>query len=182
MCHASCLMFGEDNLNPLFIEGKKVLEVGSLDMNGSLRKFVEFHNPETYIGIDLEQGQGVDKIVDVSDLIQEFGYSAFDLVISTEVLEHVKDWKKAIHNIKNVTKTGGMVLITTRGPGFPRHDHPADYWRFTLGDIYYTFRDFIILVAQEDWETPGVFIIAIKPSSYKEVDLSDFELMEAPKE
>ena len=47
------------NTFPQYFNGKKVLEVGSLDINGSIRDL--FQNCE-YTGIDLGEGKGVDVI------------------------------------------------------------------------------------------------------------------------
>ena len=42
---------------PIYFAGQKVLEIGSLDINGSIRQF--FSGCE-YIGVDLGEGNGVD--------------------------------------------------------------------------------------------------------------------------
>ena len=62
MCHMSCLEFGKRALFREEIEGKKIIEVGSLNINGSLRDMVIKYNPNSYAGIDLTQGPGVDMI------------------------------------------------------------------------------------------------------------------------
>ncbi|MGC9115947.1 MAG: methyltransferase domain-containing protein [Fervidicoccaceae archaeon] len=31
------------------------------------------------------------------------------MVISTEILEHVQDWRKAVYNMKDVLKKGGYI-------------------------------------------------------------------------
>jgi len=176
MCHVSCLMFGETQLTEAMITNKTVLEVGSKDLNGSLRPLIEEMKPKEYIGVDIEEGRGVDEIVNAEDLIDAFGVGAFDLVVCTELMEHVENWQDVIHNLKGVVKTGGCIILTTRGPGFPKHDFPYDYWRYTVGDILFIFQDMVILRAEDDWETPGVFLLAFKPSGFKEHPLIDYKL------
>ncbi len=41
-----------------------------------------------------------------------FKSNSFDFVLCTEVLEHIKNWKKAISEIKRVTKKNGKVIVT----------------------------------------------------------------------
>lgn len=176
MCNANCILFGALNLKKEEIGGKRVLEVGSLDINGSLRPLVESCNPREYLGIDIVEGPGVDKICKVEDLTEEMGENVFDVVISTEMLEHVKDWRKAVSNLKNICKEGGIILITTRAKGFRYHAYPYDFWRFEMSDMENIFSDCEILVLEKDLSQPGTFIKVRKPKNFNEKDLSDHAL------
>ena len=82
--------------------------------------------PANYVGIDITAGRGVDEVCDVADLVARFGASSFDLVISTEMLEHVYDWPRAVNKMKEVLRPEGVILFTTRSPGFPLHGYPDD--------------------------------------------------------
>jgi SAM-dependent methyltransferase len=54
----------------------------------------------------------------------------FDLLILTEVLEHVPDWESAFSNISRLLKVGGHCVITS--PFFYMlHEEPYDFWRPT---------------------------------------------------
>lgn len=176
MCHSSCIVFGALNLKKVDVEGKKVIEVGSNDVNGSIRSIVTSLNPTEYVGVDLMDGPGVDLICRVEELFNCFEKNSFDLVISTEMLEHVQDWKKAISNIKKICKPGGIIRITTRSYGFPYHPSPEDFWRFELEDMEQIFSDCEILSLERDREFSGVFIKVKKPLKFIENDLSDFKL------
>lgn len=176
MCNATGVLFGALNIKKEEIEGKRVLEVGSLDVNGSLRPLMESYNPKEYLGIDIVKGPGVDKICKVEDLIEEMGKYVFDVVISTELLEHVKDWRKAVSNLKNICKEGGIILITTRAIGFRYHGYPYDFWRFETGDMENIFSDCKILALEKDLAQPGTFIKVKKPKNFNEIDLSDYVL------
>jgi len=158
------------------IEGKRVIEIGSLDANGSLRPLIESYNPKEYVGIDIVKGLGVDRICNVENLVEQMGQNIFNVVISTELLEHVKDWRKAISNIKNVCKEGGIILITTRSIGFPYHGYPHDFWRFEVDDMKNIFKDCEILVLEKDPSSPGVFIKVRKPLNFNETDFLDYAL------
>ena len=41
MCNMACITFGAKALRPAEIEGKRVLEIGSIDVNGTLRPVIE---------------------------------------------------------------------------------------------------------------------------------------------
>ena len=174
MCHAACLDFGARQLTPAEVDGREVLEVGALDVNGSLRGVVQAMQPRRYLGVDLRPGPGVDEICDACDLLARFGEASFDLVVCTEMLEHVRRWREAVHNLKGVLRPGGVLLLTTRSRGFPRHDFPEDCWRFELADCVRIFADLEILTLESDREAPGVLLKALKPGNFREVDLADY--------
>lgn len=176
MCHPSCIVFGAINLTKKDIKGNKILEIGSYDVNGSIRSIIESLNPLEYTGIDILEGPGVDLVCSAENLLNCFPVESFDVVISTEMIEHVKDYKKAISNIKNICTKGGIILLTTRSYGFPYHPSPTDFWRFEIGDMENIFSDCEILVLEKDKEFPGVFIKLRKPEDFKEKDLSDYKL------
>lgn len=175
MCHFSCIIFGAKNLTKEEVRGKKVIEVGSYDVNGSLRPLVKSWEPAEYVGIDIEKGPGVDVICNAEEIVEKFGKESFDIVISTELLEHVRDWRKVISNIKNVCKPNGIILITTRSYGFRFHSFPYDFWRYELEDMKNIFSDCEILVLEKD-QDPGVFVKLKKPNKFVEKDLSGYKL------
>lgn len=95
--------------------GKKVLEVGSLNINGSVREM--FTNCD-YTGIDLAEGDGVD----VVSRAHEFTYpESFDVVISSEMLEHDEHWERSLPQMYDNLKPGGLMVITCAGPKRAEH-------------------------------------------------------------
>jgi SAM-dependent methyltransferase len=178
MCNQSCILFGATHLNGEEIKGKRVLEVGSVDVNGSLRDTVTVLEPREYIGVDIEAGKDVDIVCSAENIIDQFGKESFDAVISTEMLEHVRDWKKVISNIKNIVRPGGVVLLTTRSRGFRYHGFPYDFWRFEEADMDMRdiFSDFNIQALGADHSMPGIMIKAKKPVQFAEKDLSAYAL------
>ena len=75
-------------------EGKRILEVGSKYINGSIRPFIErLMRLKEYIEVDTEPGKFVEVILPAERLVEYFKEESFDVVISTELLEHVRDWR-----------------------------------------------------------------------------------------
>jgi SAM-dependent methyltransferase len=162
------------------VQGKDVLEVGSYNVNGTPRDvFIPF-SPKQYLGVDQGAGPGVDRVLEASNLTLALGENAFDVVISTEMLEHAQHWRQAVSNLKAVTKPGGLLFVTTRGPGFPYHGFPHDHWRFTVEDFKRIFGDMEILDVSKDPEAPGVFLKCRKPVGFRPVDLSKIHVVPAP--
>ncbi|MDY6853489.1 MAG: methyltransferase domain-containing protein [Thermodesulfobacteriota bacterium] len=176
MCLVSCVVFGAKYLSKDEVSKKRIIEVGSYDVNGTIRPIVESWEPAEYLGVDLEEGPGVDLTCNAENLLEIFKKESFDIVISTELIEHVRDWRKVISNLKSICKTDGLILITTRSYGFGYHAYPHDFWRYELEDIQNIFSDCEILALEKDCQAPGVFLKARKPITFHENDLSSFNL------
>ena len=179
--HASVHDFFNNHTTKEMFNLKDILEVGSYDVNGSVRPYVESHQPKSYVGTDFMDGPRVDRVVNAEKLVDEFGEDSFDTVISTEMLEHAENWRECVNQMKAVTRN--LLIITTRGPGFPLHSYPDDWWRYTTDDFKAIFADFDIkvLIPDSDPNSPGVFFIGAK-TSRDPVDLSKIELTPAPKQ
>lgn len=101
----------------------RVLDVGSCDICGSYRDIFRDHR---YIGLDLEPGKNVDMIGGL------YRYPApdnsFDVVISGQTIEHVRDLHRWITELARVLAPCGLCCVI--GPNtFPEHRHPVDCWR-----------------------------------------------------
>ncbi|MBI1974278.1 MAG: methyltransferase domain-containing protein [Candidatus Zambryskibacteria bacterium] len=176
MCHVSCIIFGAKSLSKEEIAGKEVLEAGSYDVNGTLRPLLESYGPKEYVGTDIMHGPGVDIVCDAEDLVKHFGDKKFDVIVSTEMLEHAKDWQQVISNLKNVAKPGAIFLLTTRSYGFAYHAYPHDYWRYEKEDMENIFSDMEILDIEKDKMAPDIFLKLRKPKNFKERKLGDYNL------
>jgi len=174
--HTTVIEFFIKNIKISEFKGKRVLEVGSRYVNGSVRPLIQrFCSPKEYIGVDIEEGKFVDLVLPAEKIVEYFGPESFDVVISAELLEHVKDWRRVINNLKNVVRRGGYIYITTRSRGFGYHGYPYDFWRYEIDDMKKIFSDFDIIVIEKD-PARGVFLKARKPKKYIPNNLSDISL------
>jgi SAM-dependent methyltransferase len=110
---------------PEYFKGTKVLEVGSLNINGSVRQFFE---PDQYIGCDLGEGAGVDIVCRGHEL--PYPNESFDVVISCECFEHDRHWEKTFQKMIDLVRKGGLVIFSCATIGRPEHGttrtSPAD--------------------------------------------------------
>ncbi len=145
-----------------------VLEVGALNVNGSLRPMINhLYGPTHYIGTDMQAGPGVD-VPMVAEVLDAYFQPVFDLVVCTEMLEHCLEWRSALASMANCLKPNGWLLLTTRGPGFPRHDYPADYWRFPVDTMDRILRALNLdgVIEPDHPSTPGVLCLVQKRGNY----------------
>jgi hypothetical protein len=161
--HPSVLDFVQAHLPVSAVAGARVLEVGSFDVNGSVRPWVKSLKPAQYMGVDVSDGPGVDLVVDCERLCETVG-AGWDVVISTEMLEHVADWRVCMEQMVDALAVNGWLLATTRSPGFPYHPFPQDNWRFTRDDIaqIVTALGLAWFLVEDDPQCPGVFVLARK--------------------
>ena len=95
-------------------ENRRVLDVGSLDINGNNRFLFK---GGTYTGIDVGEGRNVDVVT----LAHEYDAQPYDVIISTECFEHDAHYAKSIRNIVRLLTSGGLFLFTCATTGRPEH-------------------------------------------------------------
>ena len=86
-----------------------------------------------YIGCDLE-GNSLADVEYSADGILPIAEGSVDLVLSTQVLEHVADPHAYLTEACRILKTGGKLLISTHGV-WRYHPDPTDYWRWTCDGL-----------------------------------------------
>jgi hypothetical protein len=100
-----------------------VLEAGSLNLNGSAKIF--FDDSE-YIGVDAKNGEDVDWWGVFHEYKEKpFGY--FDIVVTTETLEHDPFWRITLKHMIDMIKLEGTLMISCAGPA--RGPHGTAYWQ-----------------------------------------------------
>jgi len=92
----------------------RVLEIGSLDVNGGLR---HLYPKAHWVGLDFMPGPGVDIVADAAYWTIDHEY---DLVLCAEVLEHAPHWRGVLDT---AIAAGPLVILTCATD--PRAQHGA---------------------------------------------------------
>jgi SAM-dependent methyltransferase len=121
--HESVMEYVESAVTRHGLAPLRTLELGSLDVNGSVRGLFSGE----YIGIDHSEGKGVDEVMNAGALT--FPDASFDVVVSTSMLEHDPAFWLTLPEVGRVLRKDGYFILTTVTTGFPVHNEP-DYWRF----------------------------------------------------
>jgi SAM-dependent methyltransferase len=174
--HPSAYIFAARALTAADVAGKRVVETGAYDYNGSVRSVYEAMGPASYTGTDVQPGPGVDVVCPAEKLPAELGENSADIVISTEMLEHAEDWRGAVAGMARILAPGGQLLLTTRGPGFPYHPHPEDHWRFTvdaMDGIAEACGLEVLRLEPDVFDQPGVFLLARKPQDWDATGMAE---------
>jgi SAM-dependent methyltransferase len=77
--------------------------------------------------LDVAPAHSVDVVGDAR--IMPFSDASMDVVLITQVLEHIPDPIAVIGEIRRVLKPGGTLLLSVPSI-FPQHGSPGDYWRY----------------------------------------------------
>lgn len=91
-----------------------VIEIGSLDINGTVR---DFFQAKKYIGVDVGPGAGVDVVANGEDV--DFPDNTFDVAVSAECFEHNPEWEATFLNMIRMSKK--HVMFTCASDGRPEH-------------------------------------------------------------
>ena len=104
----------------------KVVEIGSQDVNGSLRSKC----PATfeYVGLDFVAGKGVDIVLQDPYQLPLASESA-DIVLSSSCLEHAEMFWLVFLEIMRILKPRGLFYLNVPSNG-AFHRYPVDCWRF----------------------------------------------------
>jgi SAM-dependent methyltransferase len=103
------------NKFPSFFKGVKVLDIGSLDINGNNRYLFEDYN---YTGIDIGDGPNVDIVCRGHEFQSK---DKFDVVISSECFEHDEYWDNTMLNAIKLLDNGGLFVFTCATDGRAEH-------------------------------------------------------------
>jgi len=164
---------------PDFFQSKRVLEIGSLDINGTVRGF--FSDCE-YLGLDVAEGKGVDLVLEGQDY--DAPDRSYDLVISCEAMEHNPHWKETLDNMIRLTRPGGLIIMSCATIGRPEHGTPRSepssspltvekgwnyYWNLTPTDIRnkVKLKDLAAWRMACNWDSYDLYFLGIKGPAMK---------------
>ena len=104
----------------------KILDVGSMDVNGSFKTI--FDKPNwTYVGLDIAPGMNV-------DIVTEKAYhypiedGEYDVIVSGSCLEHVPNLHAICQEMSRILKPDGVVCLIAPHTCLI-HEYPVDCWR-----------------------------------------------------
>ena len=126
-----------------------ILEVGTgtgwfpimCNLNGLSCKGLEISPQLVEHGIDFGRRHGIEVDIELGNIEdQTLGKSEYDIVIASSVLEHVEHWERAIQNIFDALKSGGVLfLLSTNKFALRSHEYKLplygwlpDRWRYHL--------------------------------------------------
>jgi len=106
----------------------RILDVGSMDVNGTYRTF--FDDPAwSYTGLDLTPGPGVDTVLASPYSWKNVPSNHYDVVITGQAFEHIEfPWITILQVTRTLVEGGLLCLIVPSGG--QEHRFPVDCWRF----------------------------------------------------
>jgi SAM-dependent methyltransferase len=117
------------------VEGGRLLDIGC-----GRRPYASLFTDIThYVGIDLPSSLSIDSDspdVWASGLRLPFASGRFDVILCTQVLEHIPQPQQMVAEALRVLRTGGQ-LILTAPQTWGLHEEPHDYYRFTRYGLQY---------------------------------------------
>jgi SAM-dependent methyltransferase len=133
----------------------RILDVGSLDVNGTYRCL--FDDPQwEYVGLDMVPGRGVDLVVSQPYRWSEIQAASFDVVVSGQAFEHIEFPWVTILEVARVLRPAGLLFLVVPSSG-PEHRHPLDCWRFYTDGIVALahWADLDVVCAKTHWSDEG---------------------------
>lgn len=109
---------------------ESICEFGSLQVPGqeTLADLRPLFPGKVYMGCDMREGRGVDRILNLHDI--DLPSASVGTVLCLDTLEHVEYPHRAMEEVCRILRPDGVAVISSVMQ-FPVHDHPCDYWRFT---------------------------------------------------
>jgi SAM-dependent methyltransferase len=108
--HENQQFFFDEMCKPFFpgcFKSVRILDVGSLDINGNNKYLFE---DSEYIGVDVIHGKNVDVVGPCHEIDEPD--ESFDVIITTNALEHDIHWKKTLIKIWDLLKPGGFFICS----------------------------------------------------------------------
>ena len=98
------------------------------------------------VSFDIDASHKPDILGDICN--HDFGGRTFDVIVMSEVLEHVRWPHLAVQNVYKTLKQDGTLILTTPFM-MPLHDRPHDYYRYTRYGLAFLLQEFKDVQIQE---------------------------------
>lgn len=144
-----------------------IVEIGSYYMPGTEKTNDQrkYFPDKEYIGCDIREGVGVDRIEDAHNL--SFGDGSIGSLMMFEILEHLPAPEIAVREAHRVLADNGYFVMSVPFT-YRLHGFPSDYWRFTASGVHQLlspFEDKIIFSLGPRLKPSFTFAVAVKKSS-----------------
>jgi len=136
---------------PQYFSGVKVIDFGSLDINGNNR--IHF-NDYTYTGVDIGNGNNVDVVSRAKDYNKD---KDFDVVISTEMLEHDEQYVDSLKKMHEVCREGGIIILTAASEGRAEHGTIASDGGYSSPFTTEYYKNITEAELREAWDFDALF-------------------------
>lgn len=135
----------------------RILDVGSMNVNGSYRELMTDPKWE-YTGLDAAAGPGVDIVLPSPYDWAPFKSNSFDVVVSGQAFEHIEYPWVTIVEVSRVLKPGGVACLIAPSGGH-EHRYPVDCWRYYPDGMAALARwaDLDVVSCTTNWTPEGPF-------------------------
>lgn len=110
------------------------------------------------VSADIDPSRKPDIVLDIcnSEFVDEF-----DVIVMSEVLEHIPTPHLALERVLMALKPGGKLILSTPFV-FPIHDRPHDFFRYTKYGLQYLLRDYssVAVLERNGWAEAIVVLMA----------------------
>jgi ubiquinone/menaquinone biosynthesis C-methylase UbiE len=130
-----------------------------LDVGGKGKPYACFFADRVtnHFVLDIAPSTSVDLVGDARNM--PLSDASIDVVLITQVLEHIPEPIAVISEIRRVLKPGGTLLLSVPSI-FPQHGSPGDYWRYMPQGLHWILRDFKnVVVRGEAGTIPSIFLV-----------------------
>jgi SAM-dependent methyltransferase len=126
--HDTAMQYGAAFFNTYLknTEDLTIVDIGSQDVNGSLRSVAPTNNK--YIGVDFAEAKGVDVVI-TDPYSLPFEDESVDAVVSSSCFEHSEFFWLLFNEALRILKPNGLLYINAPSNGI-FHRYPVDCWRF----------------------------------------------------
>lgn len=154
--------FVERYADPYSDHPKRVLDVGSYDVNGSYRHLFSSDKKYCYTGLDMEAGPNVN-----ITLAHAYDWSVlytdhYDIVISGQAFEHMEFFWLIMAEMARVLRVDGLLCLINP-IGFKEHRYPVDCYRFLADGMIALARYVGLEILEAFTKHPDSVLIAKKP-------------------
>ncbi len=119
------------------------LEIGSKDY-GTTQDLRALFSDDDYTGVDLEPGEGVDLVLDLTEdctkIDEVLGGTRYGTIFCLSVMEHCEQPFVMAEHLTGLLRPGGALVLSVPF-AWVYHAYPDDYWRFTPQGVKKLFPD-----------------------------------------